>query len=672
MQLSIRHDLRHAATLLATTIAILVSNHLAVAAEELYVSKVFTAPGSFTTGIEGPAVDADGNVYAVNYEKQTTIGKVTPDGQCSIFVTLPNGSVGNGIRFDRQGTMFVADHVNHNVLKVDMDTRAISVHVHEPTMNQPNDLAIDGNGILYCSDPKWGDGTGNIWRVTPDGKATRLESKMGTTNGIEVSLDGRTLYVNESIQRNVWAYDLSASGDVTNKRLLIKFPDFGMDGMRCDADGNLYITRYEKGAVAIVSQGGKLLREVKLTGKNPSNIAFGGPDGRTCYVTLADQGNIETFRTAIPGRAWTIRQMQKDAGTAKSPENQTFIPHVIDTQFGALGADLGDRDAAGMAAIVACAGNEVYRYTDSEKHLIYKVDGPANCIHLRTADIDRDGDVDAIVADHPNGVRYLENPGKGSAGQQQWAHHFVDPECIGAHAVALADINRDGRIDVVASGEATSTPPDSIYWFECPTDPNRAAKWTKHVLGPGQSGGLAHYPVIGDVNGDGRLDVVHAAKKGEWYRLWTQPADATRPWKFSVVGTDYIQATNVQIGDIDGDGIADILASQGHHFGVLWFKGPDWQPQIIDKQLNSPHTLVLEDLDGDGDLDGATCGYLSTTLVWFENDGKGHFQTHVISENQQAYDLVARDVDGDGDLDLVVAGQRSNNVVWYERAGRPE
>ena len=80
---------------------------------------------------------------------------------------------------------------------------------------------------------------------------------------------------------------------------------------------------------------------------------------------------------------------------------------------------------------------------------------------------------------------------------------------------------------------------------------------------------------------------------------------------------------------------------------------------------------MLADLDRDGDLDGATCAYESAMLVWFENDGKGLFTTHVISKNQQAYDLVARDVDGDGDLDLVVAGQRSENVVWYEQSGRP-
>ena len=276
--------------------------------EELFVSREFTPVNGFTSGIEGPACDAAGNLYAVNYERQHTIGKVTPEGTASVFVELPTGSIGNGIRFNREGFMFIADYTNHNVLKVDMDTREISVHAHEPTMNQPNDIAIGANDILYASDPNWGASTGQIWRVDTNGQVALLEAEMGTTNGIEVSPDEKVLYVNESAQRNVWAYDLSSKGEVSNKRLLIQFPDFNMDGMRCDIEGNLYITRYGKGTVAKLSPAGEVLLEVPLTGKLCSNIAFGGPDGRICYVTMADRGNVEVFRADLPGRSWQLFQ----------------------------------------------------------------------------------------------------------------------------------------------------------------------------------------------------------------------------------------------------------------------------------------------------------------------------------------------------------------------------
>jgi len=270
--------------------------------EELFISKVLTQPGGFTPGIEGPACDKDGNIYAVNFQKKGTIGKVTPDGNCSLFVELPEGSIGNGIRFNSNGDMLIADYTGHNILKVDMSTKEISVFAHESKMNQPNDIAISSTDILFASDPNWKDSTGNLWRIDKDGKVTLLESNMGTTNGVEVSPDDKTLYVNESVQRNVWAYDLSPEGNISNKRLLIKFDDFGLDGMRCDADGNLYITRYDKGTVVKVSPEGKILKEIMLTGKKPSNITFGGQDGKTAYVTLADNGNIETFRVDVPPR----------------------------------------------------------------------------------------------------------------------------------------------------------------------------------------------------------------------------------------------------------------------------------------------------------------------------------------------------------------------------------
>jgi gluconolactonase len=276
--------------------------------EPLFVARPLTRPHEFTSGIEGPACDADGDVFAVNFEKQGTIGRVTPRGAGEVFVQLPDGSTGNGIRFDRDGNFYVADYTGHNVLKVNPRTREVSVLAHNDQMNQPNDLAIDADGTLYASDPDWANGGGQLWRIDPDGAVTRLAGDLGTTNGIEVSPDGRTLYVNESQQRNVWAFTISSDKTLSNKRLVKKFDDFGFDGMRCDVDGNLYITRYGKGTVVKLSPQGNVLREITLPGKRLSNICFGGPDGRTAYVTEVDLGRLVTFRVDRPSLAWTRHQ----------------------------------------------------------------------------------------------------------------------------------------------------------------------------------------------------------------------------------------------------------------------------------------------------------------------------------------------------------------------------
>jgi gluconolactonase len=149
--------------------------------------------------------------------------------------------------------LFVADYPEHNVLRIDPRTKAITVFAHQPKMNQPNDLAITSDGVLYASDPNWKNGTGQIWRIDRDGSTHLVAADMGTTNGIDVSPGGKTLYVNESNQRNVWAFQIKETGDLTEKKLIKQFPDHGFDGMRCDIDGNLYITRHGKGTVVVMT-----------------------------------------------------------------------------------------------------------------------------------------------------------------------------------------------------------------------------------------------------------------------------------------------------------------------------------------------------------------------------------------------------------------------------------
>ncbi|MBZ2179067.1 MAG: SMP-30/gluconolactonase/LRE family protein [Acidobacteria bacterium] len=275
-----------------------------LAAEVLFVAAPFTAEGSFTGEIEGPAVDRAGNVYAVSFAKKNTIGRVTPEGKAELFLEMPGTSLANGIRIGKDGMLYVADYTGHNVLKIDPATRQVSVFAHEPRMNQPNDLAMSKDGTLWASDPDWKNGTGQLWRIGTDGKVTRVAEGMGTTNGIDLSPDEKFLYVNESVQRKVWRFRIGRDGSLGDKQLLIAFPDFAMDGMRVDRKGNLYISRHGKGTVAVVSPAGKVLREVATLGSKPSNVAFGGVDGKTIYVTEMEKGRLVRFRTDTAGREW--------------------------------------------------------------------------------------------------------------------------------------------------------------------------------------------------------------------------------------------------------------------------------------------------------------------------------------------------------------------------------
>ncbi|MDA7991845.1 MAG: VCBS repeat-containing protein, partial [Pirellulales bacterium] len=82
--------------------------------------------------------------------------------------------------------------------------------------------------------------------------------------------------------------------------------------------------------------------------------------------------------------------------------------------------------------------------------------------------------------------------------------------------------------------------------------------------------------------------------------------------------------------------------------------------------IRDSHCLVTVDLDGDRDVDVATCAFGSKEAAWYENNGEGLFVKHHVGSEQEAYDIRAVDMDRDGDIDLLVAGRGSCNVVWYE------
>jgi gluconolactonase len=284
------------------TLLLACSGCVSFAQPELFKSMDHTAENLFTNNIEGPAFDRAGNLYVVNFQKDGTIGLVKPSGEVELFLTLPEGSTANSIQFDSKGFMYLADFVGHNVLKVDPRTKRVAIHTHTDSFNQPNDLCINRKDQLFASDPNWKEGTGKLWRIDPDGKANLLTAEMGTTNGIELSPDEKKLYVNESVQRKIWSFDVDENGNLSNKKLFAEFPDHGFDGMKCDKQGNLYAARYGKGTIVVLSPEGKQIREIQLKGKSCSNLVFGGKDGKTIFVTLQDRKGMEKFQNDIPGK----------------------------------------------------------------------------------------------------------------------------------------------------------------------------------------------------------------------------------------------------------------------------------------------------------------------------------------------------------------------------------
>jgi hypothetical protein len=314
----------------------------------------------------------------------------------------------------------------------------------------------------------------------------------------------------------------------------------------------------------------------------------------------------------------------------------------------------------GGRAVIASRGEQAVLYGPGK--VLH--DGVA-IIHSAVIDVDGDGDEDFVGARYSPGLVYwLEQPAKPL--EQDWKYHVVDDQIDGVHGLYAHDIDRDGKLDLVANSAQPKGPfANSVVWLKAL---DRGRKWKRTVFANGDAPGLGHYHGAGDLNGDGRADIVSAAKTGkdgEWFAWWEQPRKEGK-WTKHVLATGEDGATNPLVADVNGDGKMDVIASRGHGIGLLWFEGPRFEKHSIDTSLFGPHSLAVGDIDGDGDVDAVTCAKDSFVVAWFENGGKGNFVKRVIHENQAAYDIRLVDLDRDGDLDVLVAGQNSKNVVWWE------
>ena len=329
----------------------------------------------------------------------------------------------------------------------------------------------------------------------------------------------------------------------------------------------------------------------------------------------------------------------------------------------------------GKVDVISSSGGKTRLFVapDWKQHIIGD-DKDHTFIHGETFDVDGDGDADFIGARYQPGlIVWFEQPKNATAGP--WKARIAEDEIIGIHGVLKADVNGDGKLDLLAnSGQPKGKFPNSAAWLEVPKDPHNAKRWTRHIFAKEDAPGLSHYLGAGDLNGDGRLDITLAAKggaadksgMGEWFAWWEAGKDPNKPFTKHLLPGKHPGATNIMPADVNGDGKLDIIASRGHGTGLIWYENPKWKIHDINTNLMSPHCLQVGDIDGDGDTDAATCAYLSRKAAWFENDGKGKFTTHIINADQAAYDIRLVDMDADGDLDILIAGQQSKNVVWYE------
>jgi gluconolactonase len=267
--------------------------------------------------LEGPAVDAQNNVFFSDIAGNRIL-KMDPKGQVSVF-RADSGRT-NGNTFDAQSRLISCEGGEQGpgrrrIVRTDMkagETTVLTDKFEGKRYNSPNDVVVDGKGRIWFTDPYYGPDRSHlemdvegVYRIEPDGKVARVltQKEIQRPNGLAITADNKTLYVVDSHpkpggNRKIWAFDVADNGDLGKQRLVHDFgKGRGGDGMRLDSKGNLWVaagisvlrgpgeTLDNPPGVYVISSQGKLLGRIPIPENLITNLAFGGPERKTLFVT---------------------------------------------------------------------------------------------------------------------------------------------------------------------------------------------------------------------------------------------------------------------------------------------------------------------------------------------------------------------------------------------------
>jgi gluconolactonase len=288
---------------------------------------------------EGPVVMPDGSVVLVEIRGKR-LTRVYPDGRKEVVAQIPGGP--NGAALGPDGKMYICnnggfswiptgkmimpgpqpdDYLGGSIQRVDLQSGKVETVIDkcgEHPLRGPNDLVFDRNGGLWFSDlgkRRARDMDVGAFYYLKPGMKEIVEGMHGVlpANGIGLSPDENTVYIAETPTARLWAYDLSAPGTVKPRDVIYRGergkPIAGLggyqmfDSLAVEASGNVCVATLISGCISVIAPDGSLVEQVPTGDRVTTNIAFGGPDMKTAYITLSGKGELIAMDWARPGLA---------------------------------------------------------------------------------------------------------------------------------------------------------------------------------------------------------------------------------------------------------------------------------------------------------------------------------------------------------------------------------
>ena len=255
--------------------------------------------------LEGPVFDKAGNLYVCDIPFGR-IFRIDPAGGWTLVAEYDGEP--NGMKFLDARTLLVTDYKN-GLLCVDVETGAVTPHLERRNTERftgVNDLVLDAEGNVYFTDQgQTGlhDPTGRLYRLRPSGQLDLLLSNVPSPNGVALSPDGKLLYLAVTRGNCVWRVPLLRDGSVAKvSQFFSSYGPSGPDGLAVDAEGGVIVANPGLGYVWVLNARAQPVLVLRgPEGASITNIAFGGDDRKTLFVTDSTHGEVLRGRVEVPG-----------------------------------------------------------------------------------------------------------------------------------------------------------------------------------------------------------------------------------------------------------------------------------------------------------------------------------------------------------------------------------